>query len=188
MPARPKLVDPGQLIRAAKRRTETYHLCTDPGLVAEREALLDRMTSEPATTEASLAGRGAAKEARAQLEELDARGAAATVSLVFQSLPRPRFRALVDAHRPRKDEAGEVIDPRSRQLGVEYDEFFAALIPQALTSPALDEETLTHLVEEVLTDRQWRDVCTVAWNLNQSDIDVPFLPAVSAKIPRSLRT
>lgn len=187
MPARPKLADPGQLIRSAKRRTDTYDLCTDPELVEEYERILDELSAEQVAAKQTLAAGGRAAELREQLDDVLARGASVTVTLTFQALARSRYRALVDQHPPRKNDQGEILDGRSRALGIDYDPFFMALLPLSLVSPDLDEDTLTHLMDEVLTDRQWKDVTTVVWNLNNASVDVPFSPAVSPKTPRSSR-
>jgi len=182
-PARPKLADPGQLIRSAKRRTDTYRLCTNPDLVAEYEELIQRVAEErtSATDAGSLAGGGRANALQAELDELVKQIADETVEMTFRALPRPRYRALVDAHPPRKNDDGEIPDRRSKALNVDYDTFFAELIRTSLVTPELDEETLTTLLDEVLTASQWRDMSTVVWNLNESTVDVPFLQAVSPK-------
>lgn len=185
MPARPKLADPGQLIRSAKRRTDTYDLCTDPEIVAEYESLIEQIAGEAESAgEKKLSG-GRTAELQQQLDDVIARGAKATVTLTFQALARSKFRALIDKHPPRKDDKGEIIDRRSARLGFEYDPFFAELIPLALVSPELDEETLTILFDEVLTYRQWQDLTTVVLNLNTDSIDIPFSQAVSPKTRRS---
>lgn len=181
MPARPKLADPGQLIRGAKRRTDTYDLCTNPDLVAEHEDLLARLADERAAASDSLDGGGQAAALKADLEALLARIGAETVELTFTSLPRPRYRALINAHPPVKDEDGEVADGRSKRMGVDYDTFFAELLRLSLTAPDLDAETLTVLIDEVLSAGQWRGICTVLWNLNEGEVDIPFSPAVSRK-------
>jgi hypothetical protein len=181
MPARPKLADPGQLIRDAKRRTDTYDLCTDPDLVGEHEDLLARLAVERAKASDSLDGGGEAAALQEQLANLAERIAAVTVTLTFAALPRPRYRALVDAHPPVKDEDGEITDGRSKRIGVDYDTFFVALVRPSLVAPELDDETLTYMMDEVLTASGWRDLSTVLWNLNESTVDVPFSPAVSAR-------
>ncbi|WP_433078850.1 hypothetical protein ACQP1P_38525 [Dactylosporangium sp. CA-052675] len=183
-PSRPKLADPGQLIRSAKRRTDTYDLCTDPDIVAEYEALLEEIAAEAAASSEKLSG-GRTAELQQQLDDVIARGAKTTVTLTFQALPRAQFRALVDKHPPRKDDKGEIIDKRSARLGFEYDPFFAELIPLVLVSPELDEETLTILFDEVLTYGQWQDMTTVALNINTDTIDIPFSQAVSPKMRSS---
>lgn len=183
MPAKPKLADPGQLIRGAKRRTSIYRLCTDPDLVAEYEELLVRLADEEsaAVVEDSLAGGSKVKAVQAELDAALERIAAETVELTFRALPRPRYRALVDAHPPKKDDTGEITDRRSKALGVDYDAFFAELVRVSLVAPELDDETLSTLIDEVLTASQWRDMSTVVWNLNESGVEVPFWPAVSPK-------
>jgi hypothetical protein len=183
MPARPKLADPGQLIRSAKRRTDTYRLCTDPDLVAEYEQLLEQIAAEQEAVKErdSLDAAADVAALREQLAAVMERVDAATVVLTFQSIGRPKYRALKDEHPVRKNEAGEIVDRRSVRVGVDYDPFFAALLPLSLVSPVLDEETLTHLVDEVLSNAQWTELTTVMWNLNEGTVDVPFSPAVSPK-------
>jgi hypothetical protein len=187
MPATPRLADPGQLIRAAKRRTDTYDLCTDPEIVAEYEQLLTEIAAAAVEAGEKLNSGGRTAELQQRLDDVMARGAQKTVTLVFRALPRPQFRALVDKHPPRKGEDGEVIDKRSARLGFEHDPFFAELIPLALVSPTLDEDTLTYLIDEVLTYRQWDDLTTVVLNLNTSSVHVPFSQAVSPRTQRSSR-
>lgn len=186
-PARPKLADPGQLIRSARPRTDTYDLCTDPDIVAEYEDLLAQISAETIEATEKLAGGGRKAELQAQLDDVMARGAEKTVTLTFKALPRPKFRALVDKHPPRKGDDGEIVDKRSARLGFEHDPFFAELIPLALVSPELDDETLTLLIDEVLTYRQWQDMTTVVLNLNTDSISIPFSQAVSRKTQRSSR-
>lgn len=183
----PKLADPGALIRAAKRRTDTYDLCTDPDLVDEHEDLLERLAAEKGKAQDSLDGGGRTAELQAELDALLERVAAATVTLTFKALPRPQYRALIDDHPPIKDDEGEIRDARSRNLGVDYDGFFNALVRASLVEPALDDETVTTLIDEVLTQSQWRELSTVVWNLNESTVSVPFSPAVSPKTRTSSR-
>lgn len=184
-PAKPKLADPGQLIRGAKRRTDTYDLCTDPDLVDEHEDLLARLVEERAKANDSLDGGGEVAALQEQLAGLLERIAAATVELTFAALPRPKYRALVDAHPPIKGDDGEITDVRSRRLGVDYDSFFTALVRPSLTAPELDDDTVDHMIAEVLTASGWRTLATVLWNLNEDSVDVPFSPAVSRKTARS---
>lgn len=185
MPARPKLADPGQLIRGAKRRTDTYDLCTDPDLVDEHEALQARLVDERAKANDSLDGGGEVPALQEQLAGLLERIAAVTVTLTFAALPRPKYRALIDAHPPIKGDDGEITDVRSRRMGVDYDSFFAALVRPSLVAPELDDETIDHMIAEVLTASGWRALATVLWNLNEDSVDVPFLRAVSPRTPGS---
>lgn len=179
---KPKLADPGALILGAKRRTDTYNLCTNPDLVEEYEDLLARVAEVTRQGSDSLAGSGGqVAEFQGELDALATQIAAETVVLTFKAMPRPKYRAFVTAHPPKKNEDGEIIDPRSARVGVEYDTFFEALIRPSLVAPELDEETISHMIDEVLTASGWRELATLLWNLNESSVDVPFSPAVSRK-------
>lgn len=185
MPALPKLADPGQLIRAAKLRTDEYRFCTDPDLVAEYERLVEARDAAKAAAHDSLAG-GAAVELDAQIAETVKAMEAATVTLTLKALPRPRFRALVDKHPPRKDADGKLTH-NDDYLGVHFDAFFDELIRTSLISPQLAEADLTMLLEELLTDQQYIELTDVVWNLNKKTVSVPFSPAVSTRTRTSSR-
>jgi hypothetical protein len=62
---------------------------------------------------------------------------------------------------------------------VNSETFFEPLIRESIVSPVLDDETLTVLLDERLTDAQWNDLTTVVWNLNEARINVPFSSAAS---------
>lgn len=180
MPSKPKLADPGALIRGGKLRTAEFRVCMDPDLIAEHEDLLEQRAEAKLRAEDSLAGGGTAElderiaAVLAQIEE-------ATIVLVLKALPRPKFRALKDQHPPRKDADDNPAPEHTSdwRLGVNIDTFFDPLVRAELVSPVLDEETLTMLIEERLTDGQWDALTTTAWNLNLEKVDVPFSPAVS---------
>lgn len=185
-PAKPKLADPGALIRAGKLRTEEFRVCMDPDLVTEYERLqLAKAAAAEAATD-SLAG-GRTVEIDAEIAALAAQMQAATVTLVLQALPRPKFRAIVDRHPPRKDDDGKLINSGLDYIGVSFDAFFSDAIPASLVSPVLDEETLTILLEERLSDQQYIDLAMTVWGLNKTSVDVPFLPAVSTRTRTSAR-
>ncbi len=185
-PAKPKLADPGALIRGGKPRTEEFRVCMDPDLVAEYERLLAARDAAKEAAHDSLAG-GRAVEVQAEIDGLLEEMEAATITLVLKSLSRPQFRAFVDKYPQRKDSEGKLTHPGLDYLGVNFDEFFNALIPASLVEPNLDEETLTILLEERLTDQQYIDLALLCWNLNKTSVDVPFSPAVSPKTRRSSR-
>jgi hypothetical protein len=184
MPSKPKLADPGALIRGGKLRTDEFRVCMDPDLVDEYERLIVERDEAKEAARDSLAG-GSVAELDAQISELlDAMGAA-TVPLVLKGLPRPQWRAMLDRHPPRKDAEGKNL---ARDiLGFNYEAFFDELIRASLVSPVLDEETLTLLLDERLTDAQWEALTNVVWGLNRTAVDVPFSPAVSASRRNSSR-
>lgn len=177
MPSKPKLADPGQLIRDGKLRTAEFPVCLAPDLVGEYERLLLARDAAREADSDSLAG-GKAVEIDTEIAELLEQMQASTLTLVLKALPRPAFRSLIDQHPPRKDAEGKLTHDEDR-LGVNYESFFDALVRASLVSPVLDEDTLTLLIEERLTDKQWQDLNDVAWNLNRTSVSVPFLPAVS---------
>jgi hypothetical protein len=179
-PAKPKLADPGQLIRNGKARTDELRVCLDPDLVSEyKSAVLARDEAQEAARD-SLAG-GTAVELEAEIERLLQMMQAATITLVVKALPRAEFRAICDRHPQRKDADGKLTHPTRDYLGVDFDGFADEIIRASLISPVLDPETLAILLEERLTDGQYVELAVKAWNLNKETIDVPFSPAGSPK-------
>lgn len=166
-------VDVAALIRDATLPERTVAVCLAGDLVAQYEDLQRRLPT--AAAEDSLASPAVA--VRAQLRELQAQMAGHTVTFRLRALPRRQFRELMAAHPPRRDEQGQ----RDQQdyLGVNHDTFFDALIRQSLVEPVLDEQTLTLLLEQRLTDRQYEDLTDAVWLVNRSKVDVPFSPAAS---------
>lgn len=185
MPAKPKLADPGALIKAGKLKTAEFRVCMDPDLVEEYERLLLARDAAKEAAQDSLAG-GRAVEVEAEIAKVLEQIEEQTITLVIKALPRPKFRAMKDEHPPRKDAEGNLV-PDDRRLAVNVDTFFDVLIRAELVSPVLDEDTLTVLLEERLTDGQWDALTTAAWNLNLEKVDVPFSPAVSPSRRNSSR-
>lgn len=174
---KPKLADPGTLIRTAKHRTVTFPVCVDPDLVSEYEDLVAARSEAGVTPRDSLAAGSDVQQLDAQIAELLLRIEAATVVLRFRELPRPTFRALTDKHPPRKDEDGTLTHTEDF-LGVNFETFHPELVRACLIEPELDAET-TDLLIDGLGDRQWEDLTTVVWNLHRKSVNVPFSPAAS---------
>jgi len=169
---------PSELIRGGKLRTATFDVCLDPDLVEAYEALQDEKERQIERKRDSLAG-GATVELDEQISALLEEMRDNTLTLTFKALPRPSFRALMDAHPARKDEDGQLTHPQQDYIGANADTFFHALIPIALVEPKLSPEDLRILLEEKLTDRQWDDLTTVVWNVNRKKVDLPFSSAGS---------
>lgn len=172
---RPRLADVGTLVRGAKLREGTVSVCLAGDLVGEWEALAEQLAQIPAGD--SMAGSGAGP-IRERMNELCGQMLEQTVEFTLTALPRRLFRELKAAHPPRRDAEGKLLDPRDG-LGVNYDTFMDALVRAAIVEPKLDDETLTLLLDERLTDRQYEDLTDVAWNLNRQTVSIPFLQAVS---------
>lgn len=184
-PARPKLADPGALIRNAKLRTGEFRVCTDPELLDEYQRLILARDAAKDAAKDSLSA-GATGEIEAQIAKALKAVEDATVTLVFRALPRPQFRALIAEHPQRKDAEGNLTHPLDA-LGFNFDSLFDALIRRSLVSPQLDEDTLSFLLEDVLNDQQYLDLTDVLWDINKSTVHVPFSPAVSPKTRSSSR-
>lgn len=172
-----------ELIRGGKLRTATYDVCLDPDLVEQYEQLIEEKERQREAKRDSLAG-GATVELDEQIAALLEDMRESTLTLVFKALPRPSFRALMDAHPARKDENGQLTHTQD-YIGANADTFFEALIPIALVEPKLSPEDLKILIEEKLTDRQWDDLTTVVWNVNRKKVDLPFSSAGSRTTPTS---
>jgi hypothetical protein len=183
----------------AQRAERSIQICLRADLVAGHEAAdreLKRARDEGRVSDSKessglgdLIEKVRALEAQ-MLEEAD--------TWVLRAMPRHKFRALVDAHEPRRGDDGEPLD-EDRQLGLNRDTFFPALIRASVITPELDDEDwlwlLGHTDEErahleaeerqaeiedgVLTDRQFGDLEDTAWFLNRGEVKVPFSHAAS---------
>lgn len=173
-PARPKLADPGALIRSAKPRTAEFRVCVAPDLVTEHERLLLARQQAAESTADSLAGKSATAGIDTQIEALLADIEQHTVVLQLRALSRPRFRAIVDQHPPRQDGDGKVANGLDAQFGVNFDDTMAELIPASLIGPDLDDETRRILLDELLTDAQYIALGVACWDLNRQTVNVPF--------------
>jgi len=185
MPSKPKLADPGALIRGGKPRTLEYRVCLHPDLIGEYEqAVAERDDARVAARDSLAAAAPPELEQRVKdlLEQIENN----TVTLTFKALTRPAFKALMDQYPPRKDAEGKLTHLADARLNVNIDEFFEPLIRASLISPELDDETMTVLIEERLTDGQWDDLTTQVWNLNEGKVDVPFSSAASRKTTASV--
>lgn len=178
-PSKPKLADPGALIRAGKRRRAEYKVCTDPDLTDAYDEAVSRRAQIMRQAKDSLAGADTA-EVDAEIEQLLPQIEEQTVTLVFESLPRPAFKDMMDRHPPRRNAEG-AIEHIEDQIGVNFDPFFDELVRASVVSPKLADEDLTYLLEELLNDRQWVEVTDVVWLLNKRSVSVPFSSASSAR-------
>lgn len=183
---KPKLADVGALIRGGKLREGTIPICLAGDLVGEWEALDVQRRQADKTGDGSLSG-GPAAAIVARMEELRGPILESTVEFRLRAVTNRRWLELVALHPPRKDNEGNVIR-RDILVQVNYDTFFEALLPESIIDPVLDADTLRLLLDERLTHQQYEDLTTMAWNLNQSSVNVPFSPAVSPNRTNSSTT
>ena len=184
-PTTPKLADPGALIRGGKLPEKDYPVCVEPDLVAEYEQLVGMREAAKEAGAGSLAG-GSTTALDEQIADVQQRMEASTVVLKLRALGRLRWKALKDEHPPRKDADGKTI-PEDVFVGVNREAFFNALVRETIAAPVLDAETLDLLLDEKLTDGQWEDLCTIAWNMNEAKISVPLSSAASPSRKTSAR-
>lgn len=168
---------PADLIRGAKLPEKDFPVCVDPDLVGEYEQLVEMRDAAKEAGASSLAG-GATSNLDEQVADVKARMEAATVVLRLRALGRLQWKALKDEHPPRKGDDGKTI-PEDVFVGVNRQSFFNALVRATIAAPVLDAETLDLLLDEKLTDGQWEDLCTIAWNMNEDKVSVPLFSAAS---------
>lgn len=160
------------LLAAAKLPERTVPVCLQGDLVAEFESLDRALAEAERKNPDSLEGNGTGpildrmESLRTQMQEH-------THEFRLRALPKPKFRALIAAHPPRRNEDGDSILPADSFMGLDTSTFWDALIRACIVDPELDNATWTEL-ENVLTDRQYEVLSDAAWGLNRGDVDIPF--------------
>ncbi len=164
------------LLASAKRPEKDVPLCLRGDLQAEWE-LLNGQLVEPDDTP-TLAASKEQRDLAKQVLDIEAEMRQATVTLRLRALERHAWKKMRADHPPRKD------DPVDRVMGINNDTFWDALISVSLVSPELGSDRLGRLLDE-LTVSQFDKLTTVAWNLNQDEVSVPFSSTASRIAPSS---
>ncbi|HKS46353.1 MAG TPA: hypothetical protein VJT49_14830 [Amycolatopsis sp.] len=165
------------LLDAAKPPEARIPLCLRADLASRHEELDQRLTelaSRPNATLADLEQATLAQEIRAVEQQM----ADSTVTVLLRAVPRPDFRKLAAEHPPREEHAGD------RVLGFNQETFYEALIALCLVEPALDRPRVDRLLGK-LNDGQYSALAEAAWNLNRSEVSVPFSLTASRIAPSS---
>lgn len=182
---------------AARPAERTVAICLRADLVAELENL-ERQAEEARTAARSTASKEDTGPAAIveRIRELQAAMRDDTETFRLRALPPRRYRALREAHPPRRDDAGE-INAGDQALGFNRDTMLPELARQCVVTPKLTDEQWRDLVGDseteaarlaaegktadvvdgLLTFRQWVDLMNAAYELNEGEIDVPFSPA-----------
>jgi hypothetical protein len=163
-------------LAAAKLPEKTVPICLRGDLQAEFEELERQLAEAEKRHTDSLAGNGSRAIAE-QIEALREQMIEHTVEFRLRARPRREFKAIVDAHPPRRAEDGGV-DDRDKWMGVNADTFLDALVRVSVVEPELDEDDWATL-DAALTDRQFDQLYDAAWGLNRREVDVPFSRAAS---------
>lgn len=178
--------DINTLIDEADLPERSIRLCIKGKLVAQFEALEQQRADAASRIDVdSLAGGGGESRAfSAEMEALREKMKASTITVVMRALPRKKWRKLLDQHPPRRDEEGTIF-PADR-AGFNNETIIEPLIRACWATPVLTPERMTHLLDEVVSDRQYERLAELAWAVNRDDVDIPFSLAASKEILDSL--
>lgn len=163
-------------LKAAKLPERVVPVCLNLDLQRELELAERELADALRKPSDSLEGSGAAGIAE-RIHALEGRMREHTHDLRLRALPRPKWKALLAQHPPRKADDGSVLEA-DRFIGVNVETFFTAIVRACVIDPVLDDEDWA-LVDEKLTDAQFDALFAAAWSLNRSDVDVPFSRAAS---------
>lgn len=157
-------------IRNAHRPERTVALCLAGDLVAEWEQLNRQREAAARATADSLDG-GPAQDFAAQMEALRPRMDAATIVVRLRALPRSAYTRLLADHPPRRDADGK-IEPTDVG-GFNAETYWPAIIRASWLEPVLDAATMTLLLDEQLSQRQFDDLSLAAHLANRGAVDLP---------------
>jgi hypothetical protein len=164
------------LLDGAKLPEKTVPVCLRGDLAAEFEELDRQLTEAQRKQSDSLDGSGVGALLD-RMEALQAEMREHTYLFRLRAMPKPKFRALIAAHPPRRGDDGELVDG-DRLMGVDTETFWDALIRACLIDPVLDDEKWRR-TEAALTDKQYEQLSDAAWGLNRGEVDIPFSLAAS---------
>lgn len=171
------------LLGTAKLPEKTVEICLRGDLNAELAAADAALAKAQQLNRDSLAGGGDTGALLERIQVLQAEMAENTYRFRLRGLPRPKFRAIISAHPPRRipsedDPDEQVVHPADQYTGINSDTFHDALIRACLIDPPdLDDDAWQQLVD-VINDYQFDELSSTAWALNRSDVD-PFSRAAS---------
>lgn len=170
-------IDFKTIMAGARRPEKSVPICLRGDLAADHEEAERQLREAQKRTADSLAGTGTGTII-ARIEAIEAEMRENTQDFRLRALPKPVFRALVEAHPPRRDpETGDIIDS-DRLILSNYDTLLPALVRACTIDPGLDENEWNELYD-LLTDRQIGNLEDAAWFVNRGEVNVPFSQAAS---------
>jgi hypothetical protein len=164
-------MDFDSLLDQARLPERVVHVCLRGDLTAEFEELDRQLTEAQRNQPDSLDGSGVG-DLLDRMNEIREEMRQHSYPFKLQGLPKPRFRALIAAHPPRRGEDGELVDA-DKFMGMDVSTFWDALIRACLIDPVLDDEKWRR-TEAALTDKQYEQLSDAAWGLNRGEVDIPF--------------
>lgn len=152
-------------------------------LAAEYELLQRQVEESKSQARTSLAGWGAG-ELEQRLEEVAVEMRDSVLEFRLRALPRtrkptddrPSFAELKAAHPPREKD-GNMLREDIMAGFINAETFPDPLVRHSIIDPPLSDEDWACLE---LSQGQFDELVTAAWQLNQGKVDIPFLSAASA--------
>lgn len=164
------------MLADAKLPEATVPVCLRGDLAADHEAAERELAQAAKASADSLAGSGLGEIAD-RIEALEVEMREHSYEFRLRALPRREWRELMKAHEPRRDEAGELMEP-DKYVGFNAETFYDDMILRCLVDPELTAEEFSDLAD-TLTSYQYDLLLDGAWGLNRRDVDVPFSRAAS---------
>lgn len=162
------------ILDGAKKPEAKVKLCLRPDLQERWEkleaALRDEDQATPDTLAKAVSKR--AKELAAEIRALEEQMKASTLEVTLRAMDRAPWKELLSAHPPRREV------PMDLGMGFNNETLFDDLIGKSIVDPVLDEQRLGKLLD-ALTAGQFDKLANAAWELNKSDVSVPFSPTAS---------
>ncbi|PWR08572.1 hypothetical protein DKT68_15255 [Micromonospora acroterricola] len=170
------MTDFDAILTGARLPEDRVPVCTRGDLVVEWRRLARELAESKVKGAADprLGGDGTGPLVE-RMEALRAEVEASTVEFLLRALPRKQWNELADAHPPRKD--GGRVHPDDAALGANRETFLPALVRASTVEPKLKDDTWAALLDasgELLVEQQWRQLWRACWNLNMTEVDVPF--------------
>jgi hypothetical protein len=171
-------------VKKARLPEDVVKLVLRGDLAVEHERLVDEIERARATKADSLAGKGTAALEK-QLRAIEAEATDGVVEIRLRALPRakragdtrPTWMELSEAHPPRVEDG--MMNARDRLMGGQNADTFPEPFVRA-SIVAIDGDE-GHVADDAwaellgaITDRQFDELVTAAWDLNQGKVDVPF--------------
>lgn len=166
----PKKKDHKALIKASALPERSVAICMNPELFARMQEIERDLRSAEAEREAagsSLASGSSARELAEQFEAVRLEMHEHTLTFRLRALPRRRFTALQAEFPPREGNTADAVAETN------IDAFTAALVRRCVFEPELDDEDW-QILDDTMSDGQWRLLDNAAWAINARDVDVPF--------------
>lgn len=160
-----------QRMQQAQRAERSVDICLRGDLQAEWESLERELRDLSQRGRESLADDGG-RSIVDRMHAIEDEMRDSTVTLRFRALPRREWFKMLTEHPPRD---GNQFD---KALGLNQESFFEAAVPMSLVEPELDKSDLSELLD-MLSGAQYQAITNAIWEINASEVSVPFSPTAS---------